>query len=317
LVHDTGLLWDEALRARHQVDGLSTGDLLPRDDWLERSPEERQRYIHAQLAVDAGRIYADSGWQTLEHALDKASAIQRNLVAQEKARRAREVLEQTLQKEPAERQVAASETRLKDLEKRRAEIRHDDSGTTPDEVAQEELRDLELRIEVAQGLLRQDKILFSLVDSPKIDQLLHDATLELMQKLDKELDPVRKSRAASAARQRNRRFLSWASIITVAIALFVLGKLSDLFYWWLALIAAAALWAVSEFVARPFLRRIAAKGMSDGLIHDINTVWEAKSNIRALQAIYNQDLRKAGMDEVQLIPVVNSSSEEIQPPKYA
>jgi hypothetical protein len=309
LNRDSSALWDEMVQVLGPVGALPPNDLVIPDDWPDRPAGEGQRYMRAQLALNFARNYTDSGWRTLEQAVDRGEKARRYLQDQAEALKITETSKRELQRMAAEDEIKVLETRLEDLGRRQSEIlRRQAEGQSLDDSVRRELSGLALESDDTRVLLQSKRMVLEIVYNPGNASLLYDFEVEVLKRNREELNTVQKNYAAVAARRRIRWILRWGWMALVAIAIFVLGKFSDdLLAWPLAAAAAFVLWLVDVKLAEPCLQRKAAKRVRKGLVADIKTMYKAKHNIRLQQAEYNEKLRKAGIGEVALFPVASQA----------
>jgi hypothetical protein len=298
LLRDMRILWDEKAHVQSQVNSLSPSEFDIPDGWAEAAASERQGFMRAQTALNQGREYVDNGRRQVEHAVELAELLDERFSKEVQKSQAEYEANQAASREPLLRDITARNAELKDLERRLAELSQED----PDNAKQRAF--LEQDVEFARDFLAVDKAGLEIIGDSTLAELLQSPTRALLTHLSLQRDDVRTKRRQIFIRRRWRHIARWASVFAVAVAIFVLGKVSDsCLPWPTATGIAFVVWLADVRAIEPWLKRSTAKRIRRDTAMDIGTIWQAKQSIRSQQAQYNAERREYGMDEVTLIAV--------------
>jgi hypothetical protein len=310
LSEDMSALWTEFIQVLRPVGALPSNYLAVPDDWPDRPAGERQHYVRAQLAANLARNYTDDGWQALEKAVARAEKSRQYLQDQVEALKKTESSRQALERAATEDKIKDLEAQLEILERRHTEMHRDIEDHSLDDSGQRELDRLTQEIDDTKISLQTTRIMLEVVYNPRNASLFYDPDLHRLNSMREELNKTRVDHRAVARRQLQRRAERWGSMLVVAILIFLLGKFSDHFLLWpLAAATAFVLWLVDVKIVEPFLQRRDAKRMRRGLLDDTSKMYMHKNRIRMQQADYNYELRKAGIEEIHLFPLVQAPPE--------
>jgi hypothetical protein len=300
LVQDYLLQFDKMRKVIDEINALSTEDLVLPEDWIDRSAEERQRYIHAQSVINAGRDYADGGWLALTNAVDVATRTRQHIQEILEDTQEARLSEERIKSERLRREVADMEAQIKDLELRRDELLRTEKDGKELYVTKREIHSIDSLIANGQTILQISKNTLVAYGDPERKELLFSTTDAVLQLYREELRLVDKKRARAKTNRHIRSMVRSALVICVAITIFILGKFSETLGGWLAVLAAIALWAVDHYCLEPILQRLALRRLRDGLTSDIGEIYRLKGKLRIQQSEYNERLRAAGLDEVTI-----------------